>query len=79
MKEAQRTELGGALRLRAAMRSVAAIKAVIKRTDRGWLIELSDGRSCAFGRDLARTDDELLAAAVQWARRHGAASIDVRS
>jgi hypothetical protein len=77
MKQPDGIQPGGAQRLRNAMRSVAGLRAVIRQTARGWVIELSDGRRCAFGRELRRSEDELLAAAVQWARRHGAASIDI--
>lgn len=77
MKRAPPIEARGAHRLRNAMRSVGGINAVIRQTESGWIIELSDGRCCAFGRDLCRSEDVLMAAAVQWARRHGATSIEI--
>ncbi len=81
MKQPNRIEAQASQRLRnemrRAMRTVAAVNAVIRQTDGGWVIELSDGRSCAFGRELCRSEDTLMAAAVQWARRHGATSIQI--
>ncbi|HEX5421430.1 MAG TPA: hypothetical protein VFY39_15665 [Gammaproteobacteria bacterium] len=51
------------------------MNAVIKQTEQGYVIELSDGRRCLFGRELCGSEDVLMDAAVQWARRHGATSV----
>ncbi len=81
MKPPQHAEVDTSQRLRnemrRAMRSAAAVNAVIRPTEAGWIIELSDGRNCAFSRDLCRSEDALMAAAVQWARRHGAGEIHI--
>jgi hypothetical protein len=76
MKRApQHLDGSGTHRLREAMRSGADVNAVIKQTEQGYVIELSDGRRCLFGRDLCGSEDVLMDAAVQWARRHGATTV----
>jgi hypothetical protein len=64
-------------RFRSAMREAHRLSAVISRTEYGLLIELSDGRMCAVSLESHRPQEETLATAMQWARRHGAISVEV--
>jgi hypothetical protein len=63
--------------LRDIMRSLPRPSAVVRCEGHGIVIELSDGRVCTLPRELCRNTDQALAAAVQWARRHGAAAVEV--
>jgi len=64
-------------RFRNAMREGYRLSAVISKTEYGLLIELSDGRMCAVSLESYRPQEEIMATAVQWARRHGAVSVEV--
>lgn len=63
--------------LRNALRSLPRLSAVVRCEGHGIVIELSDGRVCTLARELCRSKDQTVAAAVQWARRHGAAAVEV--
>ena len=67
----------GSHRLRNALLQAAPIEATIRRTDDGLSICLSDGRNVELATAPSDTWDSSVAAAVQWARRHGATSLTV--
>ena len=76
-----RQELRGyperAERLKRAMRKACCLSAIIRKTEYGLLIELSDGRVCTVSDERWRSRDGAMTAAVQWARRHGASSVEI--
>jgi len=53
------------------------LHAVIRTQSEGVVIELSDGRRCFFENGLYAVRNDGIAAAVNWAKRHGAASVHV--
>jgi hypothetical protein len=63
--------------LRTTMRAAPRPSAVIRSLPHGIVIELSDGRVCTVAKELCRAKSHAIDAAVQWARRHGAASIEI--
>lgn len=67
----------GAQRFRKALRSPGSVSAVIHRTEGGLLIELSNGRVCSLTQDAFGPTTNALTAAVQWARRNGATSVEI--
>ena len=67
----------GPQRYRKALRSAASLSAVIHRTEGGLLIELSNGRVCSLADDAFGPTTNALTAAVQWARRNGATSVEI--
>ncbi len=67
----------GSQRFRKALRNAAGVSAVIHRTEDGLLIELSNGRVCSLSNDAFGPTTNALTAAVQWARRHGAMSVEI--
>jgi uncharacterized membrane protein len=54
-----------------------SLRACIKVTATDVRIDLADGRSARFGREHPAAVESVVAAAMQWARRHGASSIDI--
>lgn len=64
--------------LRRAMWRSVELKAYIRISDEGVDIEFSDGRKTSLPREARVSSNSLTAAAVQWARRHGATSIEVQ-
>jgi hypothetical protein len=64
-------------RFRNAIGNAHRLSAIISRTEHGLLIELSDGRMCAVSMEDFRPREEVLATAVQWARRHGAVCVEI--
>ena len=67
----------GPYRLRKAMSQAEPMEATIRRTDDGISICMSDGRNVELATAPSDTWDSCVAAAVQWARRHGATSLTV--
>ena len=63
--------------LRNAMSRAAVIKAHIRQTDDGAQIEFSDGRSVDLVRESQVSVTQFMAAAMQWARRRGAVTVEV--
>ncbi len=63
--------------LRSVLTNVEAVEATIRKTEKGVAIELSDGRSADLTRDPRTSSSSFIAAAVQWARRHGATSLKI--
>jgi hypothetical protein len=63
--------------LRDAMRQVPKPSAVIRRTEYGLLIELSNGWERTVSGAKFPSSSRALAAAVAWAKRHGAKSVEV--
>ena len=53
------------------------LKAHLRKTDAGVRIEFSDGRGTNLNKDPLVSMSTFVAAAVQWARRHGAVIIEV--
>ena len=66
----------GSERFRRALRNSGA-SAVIHRTEGGLLVELSNGRMCSISHDAFGPATNALTAAVQWARRNGATSVEI--
>ncbi len=64
-------------RFRKALRGPANVSAVIHRTEGGLLIELSNGRVCSLAHDAFGPTTDALTAAMQWARRNGANSVEI--
>jgi hypothetical protein len=64
-------------RLKNAIREACSLSAVIKKTEFGLVIKLSDGRVCTVSDDLWRPGDDAMTAAMQWAQRHGASSVEI--
>ena len=64
-------------RFRKPVRKSAAVSAVIHRTDDGFFVELSNGRMCSLSRSAFGPGMDAITAAVQWARRHGAVSVEI--
>ena len=67
----------GSRRFRSALRSTVGVNAVIHRTESGLLIELSNGRMCSLSHDAFGPRTNALTAAMQWARRNGATSVEI--
>ena len=63
--------------LHATMRAAPRPSAVIRSLPHGIVIELSDGRVCTVAKELCRAKGHALDVAVQWARRHGAATVEI--
>jgi hypothetical protein len=63
--------------LRNAIRNLSSTRARIKQTDRGAQIDFSDGRTTSLVREPHVSSESFMAAAVQWTRRRGIASIDI--
>lgn len=64
--------------LRTALRTLnSTIQARIKATDDGAQIVFSDGRTTTLVREPHMSSDTFIAAAVQWTRRRGVATIEV--
>lgn len=64
-------------RFRNTLRSAASLRAMIHRTEYGLLIELSDGRMCTLSHDAFGPTTNAMNAAMQWARRKGATSVEI--
>jgi len=64
-------------RLRAAMLDAPKLTAVIHQTEYGLIIELSDGRMRSVSRAHCDPGQAAIQAAVQWAKRRGATSVEV--
>lgn len=64
-------------RLKQAMRRAHCLGAVIRATEYGVLIELSDGRTCSASFEGHQSRRRVVSAAMQWARRHGAVSVEI--
>jgi hypothetical protein len=65
--------------LRQAIRNANQLSAVIRRTRTGFRIELSNGRVCSISTKYWHPRKDAMTAAVQWAHRHGATTVEVRS
>jgi hypothetical protein len=63
--------------LRTTLRSLNTTRARIKKTDEGAQIEFSDGRITSLVKEAHVSLDTFIAAAVQWTRRRGVASIEI--
>ena len=77
MTRAMTIDPRGSHGLRNAMRNASITKARIKQTEDGVCIEFSDGRSVSMIKEPRVSTNSFMAAAVQWARRHGANSIEI--
>ena len=77
MRQNLRLHTKGSQRFRGALRSAAGLSAVIHRTEDGLLIELSNGRVCSMTRDAFGPTTNAMNAALQWARRNGATSVEI--
>ena len=77
MKRILGAQSGESDRFHDAVREAATIRAVIHRTESGLLIELSNGRSCTVSRDAFGPAEDVMEAAMRWARRNGATSIEI--
>jgi len=63
--------------LKGALIPAPALGARIRRADNGVRIRFSDGRVTWFARDPHVSDTVFLASAADWARRHGAGSVEI--
>jgi hypothetical protein len=63
--------------LRKAMRGRRAVRAHMRGTEEGIHIEFSDGRSSYLCKDPRVPMESFMAAAMQWARRHGATALEI--
>jgi hypothetical protein len=63
--------------LRSALRGVNSTRARIKQTDEGAQIDFSDGRTTSLVKEPHVSSESFMAAAVQWTRRRGIASIEI--
>ncbi len=77
MRQNLRLHTKGSQGFRRALRSAAGLSAVIHRTEDGLLIELSNGRVCSMTRDAFGPRTNAMNAALQWARRNGATSVEI--
>ncbi len=77
MRQNLRLHAKGSQRFRQVLRSASDVSAVVHRTENGLLIELSNGRVCSMSRDAFGPATNALTAAVQWARRNGATSVEI--
>ena len=77
MRQNLRLNPTGSQRFRKVFRSAASVSAVIHRTEGGLLIELSNGRVCSLSHDAFGPTTNALTAAMQWARRNGATSVEI--
>lgn len=77
MAQTMRIDPSGWHGLRKATARATALQARITATGEYIHIDFSDGRKVRFGRDRQVSSSSLVAAAMQWARRHGAGSIEL--
>lgn len=63
--------------LRARAAAGQPIRAVVRRTPDRILVEMSDGRGFAMQHPPGTGYRSMLSAAVDWARRHGATTIEI--
>jgi hypothetical protein len=71
--------LEGSRNFHATMRNALRLTAVVRNAADGIVVELSDGRQCCFQQGLPPVRSVGIAAAVEWAKRHGACDIEVQS
>ena len=64
-------------RLRAAMLDAPKLTAIIHQTEYGLIIELSDGRMRSVSRAHCDPGQAAIQAAVQWAKRRGATTVEI--
>lgn len=77
MRPSLRLYSDGSQRFKDTIRNVARLRAVIRQTEYGLIIEMSDGRMCALSRELCGPAHGAMTAALQWARRNGATSVEI--
>ena len=77
MRQNLRLDPTGPQRFQQALRNAANVTAVIHRTEGGLLVELSNGRVCSLTHDAFGPATDALTAAMQWARRNGAISVEI--
>jgi hypothetical protein len=63
---------------REAVRRAPRLEAVILAESHGISIELSDGRRCYWATEHYQFKRDVIGAAVQWAHRHGATTVEIR-
>ena len=63
--------------LRKVLSRMQALEANIRRSDKGLTVSFDDGRYWSFTRESGMSSSRFVAAAVQWARRHGATAIAI--
>jgi len=63
---------------REAVRPTPRVEAIIHAESHGISIELSDGRRCYWAAEHYQFKLDVIGAAVQWAHRHGATSVEIR-
>jgi hypothetical protein len=68
----------GAQAFRDAVRRAPSVDAVILAESHGISIELSDGRRCYWATEHCQFKKVIIGAALQWAHRHGATSVEIR-
>jgi hypothetical protein len=68
----------GAQAFREAVRRAPRLDAVIFAESHGISIELSDGRRCYWASEHCQFKRDIIGAALQWAHRHGATSVEIR-
>jgi hypothetical protein len=61
-----------------AVRRAPRVEAVIFAESHGLSIELSDGRRCYWATEHCQFKRDIMGAALQWAYRHGATSVEIR-
>ena len=64
-------------RLRAAMLDAPKLTAIIHQTEYGLIIELSDGRMRSVSRAHCDPGQAAIQAAVGWAKRRGATTVEI--
>jgi len=64
-------------RLRDAMLDAPKLTAVIHNTEYGLIIELSDGRMRSVSRAHCDPGQAAIQAAIQWAKRRGATTVEI--
>lgn len=63
--------------LRKVLGEARTVEASIHRSETGITVSFGDGRNWDFAREPGTSSSSFVAAAVQWARRHGATAIAV--
>ena len=62
-----------------AMRNAPRLTAVVRDLAHGVVVELSDGRQCCLTHEVSPVRSVSIAAAVEWAKRHGAMDVKVHA
>ena len=68
----------GSRTFREAVRATPPVEAIIHAESHGISIELSNGRRCYWASEHYQFKRDVLGAAIQWAHRHGATSVEIR-